>query len=234
MELLEPLDFSVCWLSGLKDEVNWDVCISEAVWCWSDLGSVPRLLALVALSWRSSADVLHCSAVQVTLSLYSCGSAFKKIAKNGVPLHTGLNAHTLLMKLLLCLTVSCIAVICCSFYGWENWLCLYVTTEDQLEYFVSVFVVIARADFTVWTPLSSQWIALTPEKKKYPSKQLFSSLFDVGLAHLLCVRTHHQFLCWVAVSVGSSFPKRVLRTHFIWRHADLWIGVEMSVVGKGR
>lgn len=38
-----------------------------------------------------SADVLHCSAVQVTLGLYSYGSIFKKITKNRVPVHTGLN-----------------------------------------------------------------------------------------------------------------------------------------------
>lgn len=39
----------------------------------------------------SSADVLHCSAVQVTLGLYSCGCIFKKIAKNRISVHSGLN-----------------------------------------------------------------------------------------------------------------------------------------------
>lgn len=91
--------------------IFWKLVAVEAIWgvfqdCWH-LWPFPS---------GTSADVLHCSAVQVTLSLYSCGNIFKKIAKNRVPVHIGLNPSHLLMKLLLCLTVSCIVVICWSFY----------------------------------------------------------------------------------------------------------------------
>lgn len=148
--------------------IFWKLVAVEAIWgvfqdCWH-LWPFPS---------GTSADVLHCSAVQVTLSLYSCGNIFKKIAKNRVPVHIGLNPSHLLMKLLLCLTVSCIVVICWSFYMWENWLCLNVTTEDQLEYCVLVFVVITGVDFIVWAPLSLQWIALTPEKKNIQARSYF-------------------------------------------------------------
>lgn len=158
------------------------------------------------------------------------GVSSRKLPRTESLYTLGLILHTSLMKRLLCFTVSCTAVMSRSFYVWESWLGLNVTTEDQLEYCVSVFVVLTgfySVNSSV-TPMncSHTW------KEKYSSKQLLSLIFllDVGLPPLLCVRTHDLFLCWMAVSVGfyHVLSPKGLRTHFIWRHAGLWIGVEIN------
>lgn len=118
---------------------------------------------------------MYCIALQSRWRLVSTavGVSSRKLPRTESLYTVGLILHTLLMKLLLCLTVSCIAVICHSFCESENWLCLKVTAEDQLEYCVSVFVVIAGVDFIVWAPLSPQWIALTAEKKNIQASSCF-------------------------------------------------------------
>ena len=79
-----------------------------------------------------------------------------------------------------------------------------------------------------------------PEKEKNPEKQFFNSVMDIGLAHLffLCVCKDSSLVSMLKISLFMwasplSFPKTVLKTRFIWRCVDLWIGAEMSVMGKG-
>jgi len=83
---LESLEFGD-W-SGELGCMFWELFAAELILrvfqvCWH-LGPFPS---------RSSTDVrvLHCFAVQVTLCLYSHGSAWKKTAKNRVPVQIGLN-----------------------------------------------------------------------------------------------------------------------------------------------
>lgn len=126
----------------------------------------------------SSADVLHCSAVQVTLSLYSCGSVFKKIAKNRVPVHTGLNPshftnETAFMSPCILNCSNSLQCLMC-----ENWFCLYLPLKIIWNT-VSGFCCHSWCGFYSVNSSVTLMNCSNTCKEKYPSKQLFSSLLDL-------------------------------------------------------
>lgn len=148
----------------------------------------------------NSADVLHCSAVQVTLySLYSYGSTFKKIAKNGVPVHTGLNPSHFTNET--AFVSHCI--LHCS--NLSQFLCVRELTLFKCYHWRSSGILCFGFCCPSWCELLCHTNELLSHLKRKISKEavtFFNFLLDVGLAHLLCVRTHNEFLCWMAVSVG--------------------------------
>lgn len=152
----------------------------------------------------SSADVLHCSAVQVTLGLHGCGSIFKKIAQK---LHTRINPSHFTSET----AFMCRCILYCS--NLLQFLCVREPIWFKCYHWRSTGIPCAGFCCQSWCGFYSDNSSVTPMncphtwKEKNPSKQLFSLIFllDVGLAHLLCVRTHHQFLCWMAVSVGFYY-----------------------------
>lgn len=193
-------------------------CSKTAGTCGPFLAGVVQMYCIALQSrWHSTVST-------------AVGVSSRKLPRTESLSNPGLILHTLLMKRLLCFTVSCTAVICGSFYVWESWLGLNVTTEDQLEYCVSVFVVLAGF-YSVNSSVTPMNCSHTWKEKIFKQAvAFFNFLLDVGLPPLLCVRTHDRFLCWMAVSVGfyHVLSPKGLRTHFIWRHAGLWIRVQIN------
>lgn len=126
------------------------------------------------------------------------------MAKHGVLAHSGLNPSHFTNET----AFMSHCILYCS--NLSQFLCVRELTLFQCYHWRSAGILCLGFCCHTWCRFYSVSSSVTPmncphtwkEKKSKQAVIFFSSLLDVRLAHLLHVRTHHQFLCWTPVSVG--------------------------------